>query len=73
MLPYIALAAHLLSGHACKHRSKLAGYEFAAVTQDFTIPYKEEMCSFAVKGPAIWHDNDTWVEQPIQTIEVEPA
>ena len=70
MLPYITLAAPLLSGHTCKHCSKVAGYKFAAVAQDFTIPYEEEKCSFVVKGPAIWHDNDTWVEQPIQTIEV---
>ena len=34
--------------------------------QDFCIPYKPDLVSYKVKGPAVWHDNDTWIEQDIQ-------
>ena len=44
----------------------------AACVQDFCIPYKPEVSEYTQKGPGIWHDHDTWIEQKIEVHKVEP-
>lgn len=38
--------------------------------QDFCIPYRPEVSSYIQKGPGIWHDHDTWIEQKIEEHKV---
>lgn len=32
---------------------------------DFCIPYREDKCEFWIKGPGVWKNDDTLIDQDI--------